>query len=64
MSLTCFCGVVTFAKYHDCDLLSRPVGKVEKQEQILPYYVMEVLGPLHGLPGSMNKINPQVFLDL
>ena len=47
ISLTCLCGIVAFANYHDCDLLT--TNRVEKSEQILPFYVMEILGSLHGL---------------
>lgn len=46
LTLTCSCGVVMFAEYHECDLLSS--GQVEKSEQILPFYVIELLGNLPG----------------
>lgn len=46
---TCLCGVLSFAKYYDCDLLTSK--QVEKPEQILPFYVMDILGSLPGLPG-------------
>ena len=48
-TLTCLCGILSYAKYYDCDLISS--GKVAKSEQILPFYVMDILGNIPGLPG-------------
>ncbi|XP_033625372.1 sodium-dependent multivitamin transporter-like [Asterias rubens] len=49
LSLTMMCGLVMFAMYGDCDpLLS---GKITKSDQLLPYYVVNELGFIRGLPG-------------
>jgi solute carrier family 5 (sodium-coupled monocarboxylate transporter), member 8/12 len=42
-------GLLMYAKYEDCDPVTS--GKVQKLDQILPYYVMEVGGRVPGLPG-------------
>ena len=44
-----FAGLVIYAKYHDCDPVSSKI--VSKADQILPYFVMDVLGEWKGLPG-------------
>ncbi|XP_046397672.1 uncharacterized protein LOC124164392 [Ischnura elegans] len=48
-SLSCYSGLLIFATYHDCDLISSK--KVNAPDQVLPYYVMDVTGYLRGLPG-------------
>ncbi|XP_055544401.1 sodium-coupled monocarboxylate transporter 1-like [Wyeomyia smithii] len=42
-------GLLIFSKYHDCD----PVysGLVKKNDQIFPYYVLDVARKIPGLPG-------------
>ncbi|XP_055642671.1 sodium-coupled monocarboxylate transporter 1-like [Toxorhynchites rutilus septentrionalis] len=42
-------GLLVFSKYHDCD----PVysGLVKKNDQIFPYYVLDVAQNIPGLPG-------------
>ncbi|XP_046861298.1 sodium-coupled monocarboxylate transporter 1-like [Xenia sp. Carnegie-2017] len=47
--LCCLNGLVIFAVYHDCDL-SRS-KKITRNDQILPYFVVDKLGHLKGLPG-------------
>ncbi|CAG0892343.1 unnamed protein product [Darwinula stevensoni] len=47
--LAAFSGLVVFANYADCDPLK--AGIITKQDQIIPYYVMDKLGHIHGLPG-------------
>ncbi len=49
LTLTCLCGLLAFAFYYDCDLLS--AKKITRSEQILPYLVLQVLGSVPGLPG-------------
>ncbi|XP_050715097.1 sodium-dependent multivitamin transporter-like [Eriocheir sinensis] len=46
LSLT---GLVLFATYVDCDPLA--AGLVESKDQILPYYVMDRLSSIPGVPG-------------
>ena len=47
--LAAFSGLVVFANYADCDPLK--AGIITKQDQIIPYYVMDKLGHIYGLPG-------------
>ena len=47
--LAAFSGLVVFANYADCDPLK--AGVLTKKDQIIPYYVMDKLGHIHGLPG-------------
>ncbi|CAG0888409.1 unnamed protein product, partial [Darwinula stevensoni] len=49
MLLAAFSGLVVFAVYVDCDPLK--AGYIKKQDQIIPYYVMDKLSHLNGLPG-------------
>ncbi|KAL3871317.1 hypothetical protein ACJMK2_039324 [Sinanodonta woodiana] len=49
VSIVCMAGLVIFATYHDCDPLIE--GKLISRDQLLPYYVMETLGNLPGIPG-------------
>lgn len=49
VSLACFAGVVIFANYADCDPLK--AGAIDKKDQIIPYFVIDKLGHLTGLPG-------------
>lgn len=46
---TCFTGLLIYARYHDCDPLAS--GRIERSDQILPFYVMDVAGKVPGLPG-------------
>ncbi|KAL8561649.1 hypothetical protein ACOMHN_001381 [Nucella lapillus] len=49
VSLCCMIGIVMFAFYADCDPIS--FGVVTKTDQLMPLYVMDILGHLDGLPG-------------
>lgn len=42
-------GLIIFAKYSDCDPFT--TGQVSRNDQLLPYYVMDVAGNVPGLPG-------------
>uniref|UniRef100_A0A8C4TIX0 Solute carrier family 5 member 12 n=1 Tax=Erpetoichthys calabaricus TaxID=27687 RepID=A0A8C4TIX0_ERPCA len=44
-----FSGLIMYAYYMNCDPLA--AGFVSAPDQIMPYFVMEVLGNLPGLPG-------------
>ncbi|CAB4012240.1 sodium-coupled monocarboxylate transporter 1-like [Paramuricea clavata] len=47
--LCCLDGLVIFAVYADCDL--RKSKKVTSNDQVLPYFVIDKLGYLTGVPG-------------
>lgn len=49
VSLCALCGCVIYAFYADCDPISNK--QIKKGDQILPYFVMHVLGSLYGVPG-------------
>ncbi|XP_060064284.1 sodium-coupled monocarboxylate transporter 1-like [Ylistrum balloti] len=49
VTLVCLSGLVIYAEYHDCDPLLD--GKLISRDQLLPYYVMESLGRIPGIPG-------------
>lgn len=49
VSLCSICGAVIFAYYAGCDPKSRKA--ITSSDQVLPYFVMDVIGHLHGLPG-------------
>ena len=49
LTITCIAGLVAYAIYYDCDLLTS--NKIDKGEQILPYLVMDLFGNLPGIPG-------------
>jgi len=42
-------GLVIYAKYHGCDPLTSK--DVSSADQMLPYFVMDVLGDIPGMPG-------------
>ncbi|KAL7297899.1 hypothetical protein TKK_0008920 [Trichogramma kaykai] len=42
-------GLIVYAKYHDCDPLA--ANFIKRSDQTLPFYVMDVAGHVHGLPG-------------
>ncbi|CAL8112701.1 unnamed protein product [Orchesella dallaii] len=46
-----FLGLVIYAKYQDCDPIS--VDAVGSSDQLVPLFVMDVLGDIPGLPGLM-----------
>lgn len=47
--LAVYCGVVIFARYETCDPVT--IGAVAKDDQIFPYYVMDITRNIPGLPG-------------
>lgn len=47
--ISCFGGLIIYARYEACDPVMS--GKVEKLDQILPYFVMDVASRIPGLPG-------------
>lgn len=46
---SCFVGLIMYAKYETCDPVA--TQKIQKVDQILPFFVMEVAGKIPGLPG-------------
>lgn len=49
MLICALAGLVMYARYHDCDpLLTK---KVTAPDQLLPLFVMDVLGSMPGVPG-------------
>uniref|UniRef100_A0A224Z1J3 Sodium-coupled monocarboxylate transporter 1-like n=1 Tax=Rhipicephalus zambeziensis TaxID=60191 RepID=A0A224Z1J3_9ACAR len=49
MMICALAGLVMYARYQDCDpLLTK---KATAPDQLLPLYVMDILGSLHGIPG-------------
>lgn len=44
-----FVGLVIYANYYDCDPLK--AGRIDRVDQLMPYFIMEVLGKIPGLPG-------------
>ncbi|KAF5300336.1 hypothetical protein FQA39_LY11193 [Lamprigera yunnana] len=49
ISLCVYCGLLLFATYYKCDPLS--AGRIQRDDQLLPLYVMESVGHLRGVPG-------------
>ncbi|XP_028967632.1 sodium-coupled monocarboxylate transporter 1 [Galendromus occidentalis] len=49
ISLGCLAGLVIYAKYYDCDPLK--AGYIHRTDQLMPFFVMDVLGSTPGLPG-------------
>ncbi|XP_015763492.1 PREDICTED: sodium-coupled monocarboxylate transporter 1-like isoform X2 [Acropora digitifera] len=48
-SVTALAGLVLYAFYVSCDPIS--AGEIHAGDEILPYFVIEVLGKFHGIPG-------------
>lgn len=46
---SCLIGLIIYAKYETCDPLQ--TNRIQKVDQILPFFVMEVAGKIPGLPG-------------
>ncbi|XP_017769089.1 PREDICTED: sodium-coupled monocarboxylate transporter 1-like [Nicrophorus vespilloides] len=46
---TVLTGLIMYAKYYDCDPIT--AGSIDKPDQLLPYYVMDVAAKIPGLPG-------------
>lgn len=51
ITLSCLVGVVMYAFYAKCDPVK--FGLVQKPDQLLPLWMMDLLGDLHGLPGLL-----------
>ncbi|XP_053695096.1 sodium-coupled monocarboxylate transporter 1 [Sabethes cyaneus] len=49
MSLCSYCGLLIYATYQKCDPLTTKLAKAK--DQLLPLFVMDILGELPGLPG-------------
>ncbi|XP_076458281.1 sodium-coupled monocarboxylate transporter 1-like [Babylonia areolata] len=49
VSLCCMIGIVMFSFYSLCDPIK--FGLIAKSDQLMPLYVMDILGHLDGLPG-------------
>ncbi|XP_046397965.1 sodium-coupled monocarboxylate transporter 1-like [Ischnura elegans] len=47
--MSCYCGLLIYATYRNCDRLSAKI--VRASDQLLPYYVMDVAASLPGMPG-------------
>lgn len=47
--LVFFIGCIIYAKYENCDPLES--GQVDKIDQIMSLFVLDIMGNLHGLPG-------------
>ncbi|KAG8229116.1 hypothetical protein J437_LFUL009585 [Ladona fulva] len=47
--ISLYAGLLIYASYHDCDLISSKV--VRASDQLLPYFVMDVASSIPGLPG-------------
>lgn len=48
-TMSVFLGLLMYAKYADCDPFT--TGQVSKNDQLLPYYVMDVAAQVPGLSG-------------
>ncbi|KAK2569132.1 Sodium-coupled monocarboxylate transporter 1 [Acropora cervicornis] len=53
IAITVFDGMVIFAMYAGCDLLT--TRKIARGDQVLPYFVIDKLGHLTGLPGTISS---------
>ncbi|XP_077301640.1 sodium-coupled monocarboxylate transporter 1-like [Arctopsyche grandis] len=49
VGLCCYCGMLIYARYYDCDPLSTQLARAK--DQLLPLLVMDVLGEYPGLSG-------------
>uniref|UniRef100_A0A1B0CA85 Sodium/solute symporter n=2 Tax=Lutzomyia longipalpis TaxID=7200 RepID=A0A1B0CA85_LUTLO len=47
--MCCYCGLLIYATYYDCDPLTTKLAKAK--DQLLPLLVMDILGDYPGLPG-------------
>lgn len=48
-ALSCFAGLIIYAKYANCD--PKSTHAIKQNDQILPYYVLDVASHITGLPG-------------
>ncbi|KAI8438245.1 hypothetical protein MSG28_010852, partial [Choristoneura fumiferana] len=64
-TLYCFClycGLLIYARFHDCDPLTTKLAKAK--DQLLPLLVMDVLGDIPGsLSTSLNSMSAVVLED-
>ncbi|XP_075152070.1 sodium/solute co-transporter-like 5A11 isoform X2 [Haematobia irritans] len=49
ISVCCFAGLLVYDFYRNCDPLT--AGLIANDDQLLPVYVMQTVGKLHGIPG-------------
>ncbi|ALC38209.1 CG8451 [Drosophila busckii] len=49
VSVCCFVGMLIYEKYKDCDPLS--AGMINHDDQLLPLYVVQSVGHIHGMAG-------------
>lgn len=49
VSVCCYAGVLVYGHYYKCD--PKAVGSIVADDQLLPSYVMEVMGDWSGIPG-------------
>ncbi|XP_003747596.1 sodium-coupled monocarboxylate transporter 1 [Galendromus occidentalis] len=49
LMLSCFSGLMTYAFFHGCDPVATKL--ISSHDELLPYFVMVVLGETRGLPG-------------
>ncbi|KAJ9575557.1 hypothetical protein L9F63_007565, partial [Diploptera punctata] len=48
-TISCFTGMIVFTTYYDCDPIKNKV--ITKQDQLIPYYIMDIAASIPGLPG-------------
>ncbi|CAG0887133.1 unnamed protein product [Darwinula stevensoni] len=49
ISCACLAGLVVYGNYADCD--PKTNGDIEKIDEIVPYFILQHMGDLKGLPG-------------
>ncbi|GBN01612.1 Sodium-coupled monocarboxylate transporter 1 [Araneus ventricosus] len=49
--LTCVVGLVIYARFYRCDPLTAPNKPISVADQLMPFYMIKVLGSSPGLPG-------------
>ncbi|XP_022651549.1 sodium-coupled monocarboxylate transporter 2-like isoform X3 [Varroa destructor] len=49
LSLSCLSGLLMFARYHACDPIANK--QVTSSDQLLPYFILDVLGATTGMSG-------------
>ncbi|XP_077514378.1 sodium-coupled monocarboxylate transporter 1-like isoform X3 [Amblyomma americanum] len=49
LSLSCLAGLLVYVKYASCDPVA--AHQISTEDQLLPYFVMDVLGKMTGVPG-------------
>lgn len=48
-AICCYCGLIIYAKFADCDPLTSK--QIDRPDQILPYYVLDVASHVPGISG-------------